>query len=139
MPFIFAGWTPASMMEETNAAKPGGAQPLSRNFSGWMKDRPLKGWSRSTGPYIWTPQARQAWRWISAFLSMTLSFDLLAATLTFSVGTTATIENSAPAGFQHLVQPQAWLCAICPVISTSTGLFTQSHTSVPPLNLALFF
>jgi hypothetical protein len=37
-------------------------------------------------------------------------------TSTLSRGTTATTENSAPSGFQHLVQPQAWLCAVCEVM-----------------------
>src|SRR5690606_36804341 len=114
MAFILAGGTPDSIMDETKAAKPGGAQPLSRKRSGWMNERPWNGCSRSTGPYMWTPQARQAWRWINAFLSTTRSLDLPAVTLTFSVGTTATIENRDSCGFQHLVQPQAWLCRICP-------------------------
>jgi hypothetical protein len=30
-------------------------------------------------------------------------------TLTLSRDTTATIEKSAPFGFQHLLQPQTWL------------------------------
>src|SRR5579875_3616846 len=50
----------------------------------------------------------------------------------FSRGTTATMEKIAPSGFQHFVQPQAWLCATCPLIATLTGSFAHLHTKVPP-------
>jgi hypothetical protein len=50
------------------------------------------------------------------------------------LGTTATTENTAPFGFQHLVQPHAWLCATLPLIATVTGSLAQWHVSVPPLN-----
>jgi hypothetical protein len=39
-------------------------------------------------------------------------FSALAVTLTLSRGTTAITANLAPAGFQHLLQPQAWLCRV---------------------------
>ena len=48
--------------------------------------------------------------------------------------TTATTENIAPAGFQHLVQPQAWLWATLPLMETVTGSVAQWQLSVPPLN-----
>ena len=34
--------------------------------------------------------------------------------------TTATCENNAPSGFQHLLQPQAWSCAVCALSATPT-------------------
>src|SRR5208282_6937535 len=49
---------------------------------------------------------------------------------------TATIEKAAPSGFQHLVQPQAWLWAIPPSILTSTGRSVHAQTKVPPANEA---
>jgi hypothetical protein len=48
-----------------------------------------------------------AWRWIVADGSTMCSFSSCAVTLRLSLGTTATTENSAPDGFQHLEQPQA--------------------------------
>src|SRR5579885_3587708 len=50
---------------------------------------------------------------------------------------TATIENSAPAGFQHFVQPHTWLNATLPLTSTVTGEEPHRHASVPPSNCAL--
>src|SRR5215831_11789775 len=64
--------------------------------------------------------------------STTFSLSSLAETLRLSRGVTATCENSAPAGFQHLVQPQAWLCAVCPLIDTVTFRSAHLHCSVPP-------
>ncbi|CAI2933625.1 protein of unknown function [Aminobacter niigataensis] len=125
------------MIDETKAAKPGSAQPASWKRSGWMKSRPLKAWSRSTGPYMCTPQPLQAWRRISALGSTTASLSPFSSTVTFSWAVTATTENLAPSGFQHLVQPQAWLWATCPLIATFTGRSAQAQTSVPPLKLAL--
>src|SRR5262249_37532129 len=49
---------------------------------------------------------------------------------------TATTENTAPFGFQHLVHPQAWLYAIWPPIDTLTGFFSQRQVNVPPAKLA---
>src|SRR3954469_20203462 len=49
---------------------------------------------------------------------------------------TATCEKSAPAGFQHLVQPQTWLCAVWPFSDTVTLASEHLHCSVPPLKLA---
>src|SRR5678815_2410823 len=72
-----------------------------------------------------------------ALASTTFNFCALADTLTLSLGTTATTENTAPAGFQHLVQPQAWLCATLPLIDTVTGSVAQWQVSVPPLNFLL--
>jgi hypothetical protein len=60
----------------------------------------------------------------------------LAVTLSLSRGTTATWENSAPAGFQHLVQPQTWLCALCPLIATVTFPSEHLQVSVPPAKFA---
>jgi hypothetical protein len=51
---------------------------------------------------------------------------------TLSRDTTATWENSDPAGFQHLVQPHTWLCATCPLISTTTGSVAHRQDKVPP-------
>src|SRR3984957_11348322 len=53
-------------------------------------------------------------------------------TLSLSRGTTATTENNTPLGFQHLVQPQTWLCADCAPTDTSTGFDGHLQTSVPP-------
>jgi hypothetical protein len=97
----------------------------------------LMAWSRSTGPYMCTPQSLQAWRWISADGSTTTSLSPFSSTVTFSCAVTATTENLAPSGFQHLVQPQMWLWATCPLIATLTGGSAQAQTSVPPVKLAL--
>src|SRR5512134_4143491 len=90
-------------------------------------------------PYRCTPQAEQACRWMTAAGSTTFSLLPLAVTVSLSRGTTATIENSAPAGFQHLEQPQAWLCATLPSIVTVTGAVLQWQLSVPPANFGLPF
>ncbi len=58
--------------------------------------------------------------------------ELVFVTLRLSRATTATCENSAPSGFQHLVQPQTWLWAHWPLIVTCTGLCVQRQVSVPP-------
>ena len=42
----------------------------------------------------------------------------------------------APSGFQHLVQPQAWLWALCEEISTVTGSVAQLQVMLRELNLA---
>ena len=47
--------------------------------------------------------------------------------------TTATTENAAPSGFQHLLQPQAWLNATSLASVTVTGLLAHWQVSVPPL------
>ena len=73
------------------------------------------GWWR-TGSTIWS---------LSAF----------AVTVRFSRGTTATTENSAPSGFQHFVQPQAWSWATWPLMLTVTGLDAHLHFNVPPAKL----
>jgi len=64
--------------------------------------------------------------------STTFSFCPLAVTATLSRGATATTENSAPSGFQHRVQPQAWLKAVCAPMATVTGSRAHRHASVPP-------
>ena len=64
--------------------------------------------------------------------STTASLSPFCVTLTLSFDTTATTENIAPFGFQHLVQPQAWLCATCAPIDTLTGLSVHLQVSVPP-------
>src|SRR5262245_40449717 len=88
-------------------------------------------------PYMCTPQPLHAWRWIVALASTTDSFWPFAVTDTLSFGTTATTENIAPAGFQHFVQPHAWLCATLPLIDTVTASAPQWQVSVPPLNFLL--
>src|SRR5690349_13714964 len=72
-----------------------------------------------------------------AAVSTMLSLAALLVTLRLSFGTTATTENTAPAGFQHLVQPQAWLWATLPLMETVTGSVAQRQVSVPPLNFLL--
>src|ERR1700748_775162 len=71
-----------------------------------------------------------------ALSSTIFSFAPLSATCTLSLPTTATTENLAPAGFQHLVQPQAWLWATWAPIFTFTGFDVHSHTRTPPANEA---
>ena len=60
------------------------------------------------------------------------SLSAFLVTLTLSRGATAMTANNAPFGFQHLVQPQAWLCADCAPTVTSTGFWLHLHSSVPP-------
>src|ERR1700759_628760 len=72
---------------------------------------------------------------MGAFSSTIFSLSPFSRTWTLSRGTTATTENLAPAGFQHLVQPQAWLWATCEAIFTFTGLSAHLHTRVPPVKL----
>src|ERR1700757_3423321 len=67
--------------------------------------------------------------------STTDSLSPFSSTVTFWRGTTATTENVAPSGFQHLVQPQAWLCATSPLMPTLTGLSLHLQTRVPPAKL----
>src|ERR1700693_3411822 len=86
-------------------------------------------------PYICVPQTLQAWRWIAADASMTCSLSPFSATVTLSRGTTATTEKAAPSGFQHLVQPQAWLWATSPLMLTFTVLSLHLQISVPPAKL----
>src|SRR5271168_1014484 len=71
-----------------------------------------------------------------ALASTTLSFSPFLVTRSLSRGTTATCENIAPAGFQHLVHPHTWLKAHWAVTVTSTGLLAHLHWSVPPAKLA---
>src|SRR4051794_8149877 len=87
-------------------------------------------------PYMWTPQSRQAWRWMAALASTTFSLSAFFVTFRLSRGATATIENTAPAGFQHLVQPHTWLYADWLLTVTSTGLLVHLQASVPPEKLA---
>src|SRR5688572_32793774 len=102
------------MIDETNAANSGADHPLCFDSSVCTKSSPKNAClSFSMRPYIWTPQPVQACRRISAFPSTTLSFCSFLVTLSAVFGTTATCENNAPAGFQHLVQPHTWLCAVC--------------------------
>ena len=79
-----------------------------------------------------TPQPVQAWRWMVALASTIFSFSGWAVTLTLSRETTATCENRAPFGFQHLLQPQAWLCAVCAPMVTSTLSVGHLQVSLPP-------
>src|SRR5688572_810160 len=72
---------------------------------------------------------------MTALGSTILSLSSFAVTLTLSRDTAATTENSAPAGFQHLVQPQAWLKLDCPLIETTTLRSAHLHCSVPPAKL----
>src|ERR1700733_15098446 len=98
-----------------------------------MKSRPWKGCPVfSIRPYIWVPQTLQAWRWIVALASTIPSLSPFLVTVTLSRGATATTANNAPLGFQHLVQPQAWLCADWDLTEISTGFWLHLHTRVPP-------
>src|SRR4030095_784638 len=134
---MFAGSAPDSMIEETNAANSGGAQPCSEDNSVWMKSNPKNGcFSFSMRLYMCTPQFLQACRLITAFESTTANLSSLAVTRTLSRGTTATWENSAPVGFQHLVQPHTWLWAHWLSIATATFLSEQWQSSVPPAKFA---
>jgi hypothetical protein len=83
-------------------------------------------------PYMCTPQPEQAWRWIAAAGSTTFSLLPLAVTDSLSRPTTATTENAAPSGFQHLLHPQAWLNATSLASVTVTGLPEHLQVSVPP-------
>src|SRR3954464_10741818 len=86
-------------------------------------------------PCICVAQTLQACRWIVADESTTCNLSPFSSTLTLSRGTTATTEKVAPSGFQHLVQPQAWLWATSPVMATLTGLSLHLQTRVPPAKL----
>src|SRR5262245_53454474 len=44
-------------------------------------------------PYMWTPQSLQAYRWMAALASTTLSLSAFLETRSLSRGTTATCEN----------------------------------------------
>src|SRR3981189_3239306 len=87
-------------------------------------------------PYMCVPQTLQAWRWIVADASTTGSLSPFSSTVTFSRGTTATTEKIAPSGFQHFVQPQAWLWATAPLTPTLTGRSLHLQTRVPPAKLS---
>src|SRR5262249_14971957 len=105
-----AGLVPDSIMEDTKAANSGGAQPSFDDSSLWMKSKPKNGFCAFwLLPYLCTPQLLQACRLITALGSTTANLSPLAVTRTLSRATTATWEKSAPAGFQHLVQPHTWL------------------------------
>src|SRR3979490_2055682 len=86
-------------------------------------------------PYMCVPQTLQAWRWIVADISTTCSFVPFSSTVKFSLAHAATTEKGAPSGFQHLVQPQAWLWATSPLTPTLTGLSLHLQTRVPPAKL----
>src|ERR1700681_5038290 len=86
-------------------------------------------------PSICVPQTRHACRWSVVDASTTRSLSPFSRTVTLSRGTTATTEKGAPSGFQHLLQPQAWLCATSPLMPTLTGLSLHLHTKVPPAKL----
>jgi hypothetical protein len=49
-------------------------------------------------------------------------------------GITPTMLKIAPEGFQHLEQPQAWLCAMFEVRVIVTGEVLQWQWSLPPEN-----
>src|ERR1700744_2569406 len=86
-------------------------------------------------PYMCTPQTLQAWRLMVALSLTTCSLSPFSVTEAASLPTAAATENLAPSGFQHWVQPQAWLCATCEVICAFTGLSAHLQTSVPPVKL----
>src|SRR3954468_10394958 len=73
---------------------------------------------------------------MAAVESTICSLFSFCVTWSLSRGTTATIEKSVPAGFQHLVHPHAWLYEIDPSIRTFTGSCAHLQTNVPPLKLA---
>src|SRR6185437_15610732 len=129
------GGTPPSITDDTNAANVGGAYPGCRESSGWMNTKP---WNTCCGSgtvsYMCAPQPVQAWRCSTAFSFTTLSFSSCLVTLTLSLGTAASIENIAPSGFQHLVQPHRWLNRYSLSTATSTGSVLHLHTSVAPAN-----
>src|SRR5258708_7888375 len=103
---MLAGLAPDSMIDDTNAANSGGAQPVSFDRSVCMKSNPYNGWALfSIRPYMWTPHSLQACRWMVAVGSTTTSLFPFAFTFRFSRATTATCEKSAPFAFQHFVQP----------------------------------
>lgn len=56
----------------------------------------------------------------------------LEVTLRAERGTTPTMLKMAPEGFQHLEQPQAWLCAMFELRETVTGEVLQWQESLPP-------
>jgi len=56
----------------------------------------------------------------------------LEVTLRAERGTTPTMLKMALEGFQHLEQPQAWLCAMFELRETVTGEVLQWQESLPP-------
>src|ERR1700704_1897773 len=86
-------------------------------------------------PYMCVPQTLQAWRWIVADASTTCSLSPFSSTVRLSRGTTATTEKIAPSGFQHFVQPQAWLWGTSPLMPTLTCLSLHLQIRVPPAKL----
>src|SRR5258708_40252163 len=88
-------------------------------------------------PYICTPQRVQAWRWIVAEESMTFRNWAPEVILRLSRGTTATTENIAPFGFQHLVQPQPRFGLTLPAPFSMAGGLAQSEMGSPSLLIAL--
>ena len=103
--------------------KAGAAEPLSVNSSGWMKSArrtgaPCSRCGRTCG--CRTPCRRGAGS--PPRRRSHAACRRSPARFTLSRGTTATTENTAPSGFQHLVQPQAWLWATSPLMPTLTGL-----------------
>ena len=62
---------------------------------------------------------------MTALGSTIANLSPFAVTRTLSRGTAAICEKSAPAGFQHLVQPQTWLWAHWLSIATATFLSEQ--------------
>src|SRR5262245_53840001 len=68
--------------------------------------------------------------------STIFNFCALAVTDTLSLPMTAICANTDPSGFQHLVQPQTWLCATLPFRPTVTGLEVHLQEIVPPAKLA---
>src|SRR5258708_3186111 len=73
---------------------------------------------------------------MAAFSSTIFSLSPFSATASLSREPTATTKNLAPAGFQHLVQPQAWLWAMAAEIFTFTGFDAHLQTRVPPWKLS---
>src|SRR5881628_2260005 len=71
-----------------------------------------------------------------ALESTTRSLSAFSVTVRFSRGATATCENSAPLGFQHLVHPQTWLWALWPLIDTATFRSEHLQYSAPPAKFA---
>lgn len=53
-------------------------------------------------------------------------------TVTAERGTTPTMLKIAPEGFQHLEQPQAWLCATFEEREMVTGELLQWQERLPP-------
>ena len=122
----FSGRAPAWIIDDTKAANPGGAHPLSFERLRVDEHQPLKAcFARSTGPCMCTPHPVQAWRRISAFWGLTtLQLVGVLGHLNVRLGARRRPSRTRPPlGFQHCVQTaDVVVGAPWVVIRTSTGL-----------------